>query len=140
MGQSVLYLQTKSLSNFLSPALLHSLLTLLLSLYLLCSSFFLPFMLSSCSFLIFILCVCLRNPSSYIYSLLPPILFPYPSCTGKCYTLQNDVRLRPATDKRFSNFISQCPVCNFDKNIQSSSRHSDSRGNVRVTYQRGAFS
>jgi hypothetical protein len=60
VGHSVLYLQTKSLSGFLSLALLHSLVTLLLSLYCPCSFFlaFIPFSRSSPNF---ILCVCLHT-------------------------------------------------------------------------------
>jgi len=46
----------------------------LLSLYLPYSSFFLPFIVSSCSFLTFIICVFLRTPYSIIYSLLPSLV------------------------------------------------------------------
>jgi hypothetical protein len=112
-----------------STTAFHSLPTLLLPLYLPCSSFFLPFILSSRSFLTFILCVCLPTPYSFIYALLPARLFPYPPLPV-LVTHTDRYMLTTYTGKRFSNFISQCPAGNFDKNIQCSSRHSDNRDNV----------
>ena len=140
MGRSVLYLQTKSVQSFLSLALLHSLLTLLLSLYLPCSSLFLPFILSSCSLLTFIIRVFLRTPYSIMYSSSPTTLFPYPSCTSKCYTYtqMHAYDLQQASDSQIL-YPSVSPVI-LTKIFNFSSLHSHKRGNVRATYQRGAFS